>query len=55
MCQMCDEYEADLRRMGLIAEADKVRGERHPEQKPVAKSGEQHDAPVEDRAPARAR
>jgi hypothetical protein len=38
MCQMCDEYEAELIRMGLIAEAQKVRAERHGEQKPpVAK------------------
>lgn len=29
MCQMCDEYEAELRRLGLVAEADKVREERH--------------------------
>ena len=36
MCQMCDEYEAELIRMGLIAEARKVRAERHGERKPAA-------------------
>lgn len=30
MCQMCEEYEAELIRMGLIAEAKKAREERHP-------------------------
>jgi hypothetical protein len=29
MCQMCEEYEAELRRMGLTAEADQIRAERH--------------------------
>jgi hypothetical protein len=29
MCQMCDEYEAELIRMGLIEEAKQVRAERH--------------------------
>ena len=32
MCQMCDEYEAELIRMGLIEEAKHVRSERHPEE-----------------------
>ncbi len=29
MCQMCEEYEAELRRLGLAEEARKVREERH--------------------------
>lgn len=33
MCQMCDEYEAELIRMGLIEEARKVRAEKHGEEK----------------------
>ena len=36
MCQMCDEYEAELIRMGLVAEAQKVRAERHGEHKQPA-------------------
>lgn len=35
MCQMCAEYEADLRRMGLVEEANKVRAERHAERRQV--------------------
>jgi hypothetical protein len=31
MCQLCEEYEHELRRHGLIAEAEKVRAERHGE------------------------
>jgi hypothetical protein len=33
MCQLCDEYEHELRRHGLIAEAEKVRAERHGEKR----------------------
>jgi len=29
MCQMCDEYENELVRMGLIEDAKKFRAERH--------------------------
>lgn len=29
MCQMCDEYEAELVRMGLLDDARKARTERH--------------------------
>lgn len=31
MCQMCDEYENELVRMGLIADARKFRAERQRE------------------------
>lgn len=37
MCQMCEEYEHELRRHDLIAEAEKVRAERH---------GEKHAEPA---------
>lgn len=40
MCQMCDEYEAELRRMGLVAEADEVRRERHGAKPDRAAKGE---------------
>lgn len=33
MCQLCEEYEHELRRHGLIAEAEKVRAERHGEKR----------------------
>lgn len=33
MCQMCDEYEATLIRMGLVEEAKQVRAERHGDEK----------------------
>ena len=46
MCQMCDEIEADLRRMGLIEEADKVRAERHPENRPASPASRPEPAPA---------
>lgn len=40
MCQMCDEYENELVRMGLIEDARKFREEREREHKrPVASEG----------------
>ena len=33
MCQMCDEYESELVRMGLIEDARKFREEREREHK----------------------
>ena len=47
MCQMCDEYEYELRRHGLIAEAEKVRAERHGGTAPEAK---REPAPARDKA-----
>ena len=40
MCQMCDEYEATLIRMGLIEEAKQVRTERHGEKRAEPKHSE---------------
>jgi hypothetical protein len=37
---MCDEYEAELIRMGLIEEARKVRNERHGETRPASTQNE---------------
>jgi hypothetical protein len=50
MCQMCDEYENELVRMGLIEDAKKFREEREREHK-KAVSEAQRDKPAARAAP----
>ena len=40
MCQMCDEYESELVRMGLIEDARKFREEREREHKKAVAEAE---------------
>jgi hypothetical protein len=52
MCQMCDEYENELVRMGLIEDARRFREEREATHaKAVARSRGSADKPPERREP----
>ena len=45
MCQMCEEYEAEPIRMGLVAEARQHRAERHDAPKQSAPPAPAHQTP----------
>ena len=50
MCQMCDEYEAELRRMGLMAEADEVHAQARREHEAAQDKARGTEAPPRDKA-----